>query len=427
MIYLIIVFLKKKLNNNSILRNKYLKSRNLIVNFEKNFEYYIPYFYLKYYKKFKINEYIIFFNFNNIDSNFCINELYNDIFNNITEDIFINNYLYLYKINETNKNYFYNEWKKNKNIINEINKNIDISKENKNIINEINKNIDRTKENKNIINEINKNIDISKENKNIINEINKNIDISKENIDRTKENKQNRYFITYGNQKFKDSRERVVKEAYKTKLFSKCNFFTENISNNNEIKELLKNKDFSKVFNSKRGGGYWIWKPYIIYSMLKKVNINDIIVYCDAGSTIPNNNYTKNRLKFYFNIVNKSKKGLIAFNNPHKESTWTKGDIFKHFNVENKKEIYNSKQFSGGCIHVVKKCKNSMNIYNKWWNTAKNFPLLFCDEPSKYQNFPNFRENRHDASVWSIICKISDVEIINNWKSIPFKPTRIRK
>ena len=234
------------------------------------------------------------------------------------------------------------------------------------------------------------------------------------------------YFITYGNKKFEKSRNRIVKEAYKTKLFTKCKYFSENIVDDDEIQISLKNKNFSKVFNSKRGGGYWIWKPYIIYKMLKKINENDIIVYSDAGCTIPNNKYVKDKLKEYLDIINKSKKGLIAFKNPHKESEWTKGDIFKHFKCLDNKDMYDSNQFTANRI-ILKKNNNSVRIIKSWWDVAKTHPLLFNDSISKVPNFNDFIENRHDQSIFSIICKMSDVEIINDWKAIPIKASRIRK
>ena len=170
-----------------------------------------------------------------------------------------------------------------------------------------------------------------------------------------------------------------------------------------------------------------MWKPYIIYKNLQLLEDDDILVYSDSSSTIPNNKYTINKLNQYLNVVRKSEKGILAFRNPHTESKWTKGDVFKHFNCLDKKNIYNSRQFSAGRLHIVRKCKHSLKIYKLWWDTAKNFPHLFDDSKSIIPNFKNFIENRHDASCWSLICKTIGVEEEFNWNSIPFIPTRIRK
>jgi hypothetical protein len=231
--------------------------------------------------------------------------------------------------------------------------------------------------------------------------------------------------LTYGDKKFINSRKRICLEARNLNFFDKITMENEQIVNDFELSNLLKQSNFKNIYNSNRGGGYWLWKPYIIYKHLKKLNEGDILIYSDSGSSIPNNDNTKKKLNKYINIVRNSDKGVLAFRNPFIESVWTKGDIFKYFNCLNNSKIYNTRQFTAN-IHITKKCPNSMKIYKLWWDTAKNNPYLFDDSPSITKNFPNFKENRHDQSIWSIICKISNVEEEYNFNSIPIIPTRIR-
>ena len=131
------------------------------------------------------------------------------------------------------------------------------------------------------------------------------------------------------------------------------------------------------------------------------------------------------RSQYLIHIINKSEKGILAFHNKQIESKWTKGDVFKHFNCLNNKDIYNTSQFSAGRLHVIRKCTHSLNIYKLWWDTAKNYPKLFDDSKSIISNFPNFIENRHDASCWSLICKTYVVEEDIDWDSVPIKATRL--
>ena len=42
---------------------------------------------------------------------------------------------------------------------------------------------------------------------------------------------------------------------------------------------LEKNKN---IFSHSKGGGYWLWKPYIINETLKKINDNDVLFYLDS-------------------------------------------------------------------------------------------------------------------------------------------------
>ena len=150
------------------------------------------------------------------------------------------------------------------------------------------------------------------------------------------------------------------------------------------------------------------------------------MVYSDSGSTIPNNKYTIDKLNEYINIVKNSDKGVLAFRNPHIESKWTKGDVFKHFNCLDNENIYNTRQFTANRI-IIKKNLHSMTLFKIWWETAKNYSHLFDDSTSITKNFNNFIETRHDQSVFSLICKTNAVEEEFDWESIPIKSTRIRK
>ena len=40
---------------------------------------------------------------------------------------------------------------------------------------------------------------------------------------------------------------------------------------------------FSTIMNSKRGAGYWLWKPYIIHETMDRCEKDDIIFYSDAA------------------------------------------------------------------------------------------------------------------------------------------------
>ena len=44
-----------------------------------------------------------------------------------------------------------------------------------------------------------------------------------------------------------------------------------------------KYRDFAP---NQRGYGFWLWKPFIIFETLKKLNDGDICLYCDAGNSI---------------------------------------------------------------------------------------------------------------------------------------------
>jgi hypothetical protein len=232
------------------------------------------------------------------------------------------------------------------------------------------------------------------------------------------------FFLTYGDDRFKESRERIIKEAKKTKLFLKCILETRKIEEEKEFKKALENKQFKKSFETIKGGGCYIWKPYIIYKNLKKISENDILVYADAGSTIKNSCKKIKQFEECF-IFLQEEKGVIVSRNNHLESEYCKGDVFKYFNVENNPDFFNTKKFQCS-THFIRKCEHSLKMYEKWWDIAKNRADLFNNDiPSEFPNYPNYIRHVWDTGTWSLICKTMGYS--KEIKKFPIEVSRIRR
>ena len=136
--------------------------------------------------------------------------------------------------------------------------------------------------------------------------------------------------------------------------------------------------------------------------------------------------WCKNKFNEYFTII-QNNKGCLSFNTGLPEYEWTKSEVLQYFNV-NEDDILNSDQRLGG-LHIIRKCDFTMNVYNKWWTIAKENPGLFDDCFCRNTNYNlDFIENRHDQSVWSLICKTMDVPLsLDKPSSRPIKASRIRK
>ena len=233
-------------------------------------------------------------------------------------------------------------------------------------------------------------------------------------------------FCTYGDSKFSSSRVRLCKEAEATGLFDRCITYTEATKNDSEFRNALENPAFRSAATADRGSGYWLWKPYILYKTLANLNEGDILIYSDAGSTFPNSQECVASTKRLINRIRDSELGVLGCRNPFIEADWTKGDVFHYFGAFDNQAITHSRQFSAGRLHLAKKCRHSLLLYSSWWKTACEQPTLFDDTPSRKPNLPGFKENRHDASVWSLLCKCHGVIEEWNWDSIPLLATRIR-
>ena len=171
-------------------------------------------------------------------------------------------------------------------------------------------------------------------------------------------------FMTYGDERFKKSRERLAKEAKQLGIFDECVIETKD-----SLKRINVTPGLKVVMNKKRGGGYWTWKPLLIYENLKKLEDGDILVYADAGCSIKES--SKRDMIRYVNATSRSNSGILATlmkkvpdirfwkgSFVHDESAWTKGDIFAYFNAHHLKD---TQQYESSRI-FIRKCPHSMKL-----------------------------------------------------------------
>jgi hypothetical protein len=173
-------------------------------------------------------------------------------------------------------------------------------------------------------------------------------------------------------------------------------------------------KAFYEHFKDKfklRGFGYWCYKPQIILQTFEKMNEGDILQYTDIGCHL--NESGIGRLNEYFEIA--GKENIVVFEmNHYTEKQWTKADILDYFGVRCVESIYQS-QIMGG-VFFLKKCPKSLDFVKKWRQVFYDDFSLIDDSPSKSRNFPEFIENRHDQSVFSILAKLNNAYRLSSWE-----------
>lgn len=213
------------------------------------------------------------------------------------------------------------------------------------------------------------------------------------------------HLITYGDAKYTKSKQRLYNQALKTKWFNSfTNYGPENIDNNFK-------SQFKNILDEPRGGGYWIWKPYIIKKKLNEIRYNDILIYLDAGCSI--NPLGKKRLIEYIKMLNMNDSGIISFHTKSIEKFYTTKEIFNHFNLRLDSEIANSEQIVGSVL-IIKKNMNSIRLIDRWIKTLNENPLLFTDHYNKKDQASCFKDNRHDQSIFSIIRKMNNPILIRD-------------
>lgn len=204
------------------------------------------------------------------------------------------------------------------------------------------------------------------------------------------------HLITYGNNNFTKSKQRINNEAINSRWFDTitiCGPETLTMPFQNEFREIL---------NKPRGAGYWIWKFDIIKQQLNKLDYNDILVYVDAGCSINTNG--KTRFNEYIEILNNSKESIISFQMCHIDKKYTNKELFHHFNMNVHDDDANSGQFIGGIL-IMKNTEKMMNMIDECINVLRADSLLVTDYYNKLEQCDEFIDNRHDQSILSLVRK----------------------
>jgi hypothetical protein len=211
----------------------------------------------------------------------------------------------------------------------------------------------------------------------------------------------NKYFINFANNGYYNVQNKALESA-------KSLGFEVKGYRMNDIDEDFKLKN-QNILSCKRGSGYWLWKPYIILDMIEKIKDGDFLIYMDSGAFL---------IKSPDHILEHvDEKGILAFSTIHLQSTWCKKDLFEF--IFDKEYDYSDKPQMLASYIFIKKTESSVNFIKNWLNIASNYHLI-TDEPSVSENYSDFREHRHDQSIYSLLVYKEDIKItpdISQWCS----------
>jgi hypothetical protein len=228
------------------------------------------------------------------------------------------------------------------------------------------------------------------------------------------------HFITYGNHRFRESKNRLLKEALDFGAFKTITGYGPEFMSREFIEK------FKNILSLPRGGGYWIWRPILLLQKLNEINDGEYLVYLDAGCKL--NPYGKKRFYEYIDMFKNSDYGIISFpmtgklgpGNLERENVWTNTEIFKYFNVPINGEFGNSGQYLGGIL-VMKKNQHLLKIINLLIKALYDDPLMYTDHYTQNQHL-QFKENRHEQSLFSLLRKIHGSIVLDGDESfmVPF-------
>lgn len=229
------------------------------------------------------------------------------------------------------------------------------------------------------------------------------------------------YEISYADERFAEAQKFHVKMAQKHGGFDMVIAYGKDMLDE-EFKE--RNKDILALPR----GGCWIWKPHIINKTLERMKDNDYLLYADAGAVI------LHPAEELISVMEKNRDDIMAFAVYGKtEEEYTKRDVFTWFSYETE-ECLNSDQIMATFI-LIKKNTKTVRIFREWEAACEHPNLLKDGENTiseEKENFPRFKEHRHDQSILSVLLKKNGVEPYRDpsqwglFESVRYRQKRLR-
>ncbi|CAF1326298.1 unnamed protein product [Rotaria magnacalcarata] len=153
----------------------------------------------------------------------------------------------------------------------------------------------------------------------------------------------------------------------------------------------------SDLLNYYRGGGYWLWKPYILWHELYAAREGDVIVYSDAAVNFVSDINILIRLM--------GQQDIMTFRQTnHSESAYTKRDTFILMQADSKRFVESTAAVASYVL--VRKSVQSLAFVSEWLTYVQDGRAVSDDRNVLGQpNYPNFVGHRHDQSILGLLVK----------------------
>lgn len=205
-------------------------------------------------------------------------------------------------------------------------------------------------------------------------------------------------FITYGDKSYAKSLERVCNEARLSSEFDEVVAYTQA-----DLPDTIKT---NILFSYKRGGGYWLWKPYVILNTLKNCDDSDIVIYSDCGNKI----FKHKQWNIYWKWIRTN--NAVFFYNGGLMGQWSRKSLIENY-IPFVPMLRKMFQIQSGFI-IAK--KSAIRIFEEWLGKMLDHPEYVIDADVKLRDkeYPEFIESRHDQAVLSAVVYryYSDIRVL---------------
>lgn len=201
--------------------------------------------------------------------------------------------------------------------------------------------------------------------------------------------------VAYADSKMAYSLKHIGRQAGKLNFFDEIKLFTPD-----DLPEEVKGWELMKY---SYGGGYWAWKPYIIWKTLQDNDVDTVVFYIDAGCTLKNGyewEWLAKLSERYETILFQYKDIMPEWEKFGSTSTkikyWTKKSAIDFYDsyVGDSSWKENNK-IMGGCIIVRNK---NNKIINEWVRIVREHPEVIMD-PNDEKQLAYFAQHKHDQPL----------------------------
>lgn len=158
-----------------------------------------------------------------------------------------------------------------------------------------------------------------------------------------------------------------------------------------------KNKE---ILSNPKGGGFYLWKPYILKKAYDEMKEEDYLIYTDSGAIYVD------KIQYLIDCMEREQVDLMVFSLELEmlERRYNKRDAFVLMGCDSK-EYADTPQSIGGYV-VMKKSPFVENFLKEDLEYAQDSRII--TEQENTQGFPNYDDfivHRHDQAVWSLMVK----------------------
>lgn len=226
------------------------------------------------------------------------------------------------------------------------------------------------------------------------------------------------HLVSYSDDRFRKSGKRLMREAVSFDHFETLRMYTPA-----DICTVFCTRH-KEILKAPLGGGYWLWKPYVINQRLREIPDGDFLVYLDAGCTI--NKSGKQRFLQYLGMLENPDVGVLSFqftpDHWRPESNWTVEELFTYFGQDITSPIASTGQYIAS-VMLFRKNDHSLALLDTVMRVVEERPDLFTDKYNQNNaGRSGFVNHRHDQSVFSIARKLSGSVVLTDETKFPNGP-----